>query len=973
MGMPTSLVKARDASFRAIWIPPLIAACLLAAVTPLHGYDPSAPATIVVTIIDQAGKPVEGATVEVRPSMPPAPVDASAKSGKDGKATLRVKASLERRGGVRLAAIADGCVEADAWLDLFPEGKFEQTLRLEPAGKTTILLCDPQGRPVAHQELEVRYYVPRQWQADTRWRLVTTGADGRAELVHGAMEGLSIEIRDAGPVKIETSDGRAKATLSPSQMRHVAANGRIEAKLLDKDDKPAAGWQVAVENPSNDGSYEMRFDKPLTLGADGRFVLDKCHRFIWAKAPQGHPLLFEVQPPEAGKSRDLVLREPPVRRMHRAQLVWEGGRPVSAFIEPSVFLRGRLGERDSRVPPPVWNAGTSTDAKGWVQVPLYYGQACLWSGGELPRALWAFPSRQKHEFRRMPQVFDPPPTDPKKITIITEGPDGKPVHGLHYSRRSAGCVVMNEPYCRGVSDARGSYVLVPKETKRLNLDAWPPDWAGIDANIELKTDGDETVTVKIPEGRKMLRRIGRVLDENGRPAEGVAVTALGEDRASASSITDHLGRFEFYVLGRAALSMQYKTSTAHYDVTSLADGTWLDADQAECTIRLGKRTSVTVLLPESAQPEAQLALVPVTGTPTPPDERPEHIWLHLDKQVPAAVAHVIQPGKYRLMPLYRIWPDNTDGIPRDLTGRAPELVSMDLEIKPGPNTLDLRKHKLTLPILPAGRCRVTVRQDGKAVAGAVISLSSTPAVPTDDLVQAVKNLTATSIKQRQEAQARLLEAGYAGLGTAIAHADLDDLEVAARCKELLNAVNLHPVQEERSEHEPPRYLRRLVMQVARDVSDSAGRSSLQIEAGRRYVVVARLPGKAIGLTSFVAVDGGEVTVDLKPSCTLTVQTPLSWLKEQQADQRVRLSIKGPKADEAAALMLALGMKVDSGTLQPTGCLLQDLDGRYVAEDLPRGLECHLQGMSYIYPLSSGSIKLDQNKSAQSTSLPDVKE
>ena len=45
----------------------------------------------------------------------------------------------------------------------------------------------------------------------------------------------------------------------------------------------------------------------------------------------------------------------------------------------------------------------------------------------------------------------------------------------------------------------------------------------------------------------------------------------------------------------------------------------------------------------------------------------------------------------------------------------------------------------------------------------------------------------------------------------------------------------------------------------------------------------------------------------------------------------------------------------------------------LAADLPRGLECRLQGMNYIYPLANTKVKLDVGKKVQTVELSNVKE
>jgi protocatechuate 3,4-dioxygenase beta subunit len=122
---------------------------------------------VVETVDSSTGKPIDGATVELRGA------DAIRETTKDGVATF----TQVPAGGYQLAAWAPGRAVTHEWIGV-GVGEEHETLRLEPGAPVSGRVVDPGGAPVARAR--VTYHGASNWsqQADARFDGVETSKDG---------------------------------------------------------------------------------------------------------------------------------------------------------------------------------------------------------------------------------------------------------------------------------------------------------------------------------------------------------------------------------------------------------------------------------------------------------------------------------------------------------------------------------------------------------------------------------------------------------------------------------------------------------------------------------------------------------------------------------------------------------------------------------------------------------------------------
>jgi hypothetical protein len=147
--------------------------------------------------------------------------------------------------------------------------------------------------------------------------------------------------------------------------------------------------------------------------------------------------------------------------------------------------------------------------------------------------------------------------------------------------------------------------------------------------------------------------------------------------------------------------------------------------------------------------------------------------------------------------------------------------------------------------------------------------------------------------------------------------------------------------------------------VARDLTDGNGQARFRATVGRRYVAVARDPGRLVGWQSFEANPPGRVRVAMRRARTLAVTlNPGTKFDTTQADPRtVFLQASDLPPGEQASLWLALGLCDSAYSARDCGTVPHDAGFTHVAEDLPVDLRYRVQVRHYNQVLAQRDIAL----------------
>lgn len=195
---------------------------------------PAAKVTVRVTTPD--GKPVDGATVELRG------VDDQHETTKVGLVTFAAVVP----GGYQLAAFAPGMAHVFQWLQV-GSGETLAALTLVPGAKVSGTVMDEQGKPVAGAR--VVYSGASDWmqQADDRRDAVVSGTDG--DFAFPALPAGSFRLVAThddlapGSSTLMTLDGKTERTGITITM---AAGAVIRGRVLDATKQPVASARVRV-------------------------------------------------------------------------------------------------------------------------------------------------------------------------------------------------------------------------------------------------------------------------------------------------------------------------------------------------------------------------------------------------------------------------------------------------------------------------------------------------------------------------------------------------------------------------------------------------------------------------------------------------------------------------------------------------------------------------------------------------------
>jgi len=220
-------------------------------------------AKLTVTIATSDGKPLDGATVDLRGA------DHQTQETKGGGTTVFTAVVP---GGYQVAAWAPGLAHATTWIQV---GAGEPTARLVlvQGAKVSGIVVDEHGKPIAGAR--VTYHGTSDWsqQADPRYDAIATGADGTFTI--DAMAAGTFRFAAAHPEYAPgssaqvTLDGKTEKTGITIQL---SAGAVVKGHVIDDAHKPVAGARVRIGVTAR---RRMVFEPPRQAysDAEGNFEL----------------------------------------------------------------------------------------------------------------------------------------------------------------------------------------------------------------------------------------------------------------------------------------------------------------------------------------------------------------------------------------------------------------------------------------------------------------------------------------------------------------------------------------------------------------------------------------------------------------------------------------------------------------------------------------------------------------------------
>jgi len=298
-------------------------------------------------VVDEAGEPLSGARVEIRPVVSsyeegirevegkgePAPA-AMAVSGADGRFALAAPTA----GMWAVIVRADGRVPLRRVSPLLEAVTLPDAAPVRDAG-FRVRVVDAQGRPLAGARVRAAAAVPQSDDPRSFWeplpRSAVTGADGEALLVRAARESLTVWAAAKGHAAVEAPETLDAAVTV--RLRGMAPR-QVEIREAGGEGSGAIGAIGAIVRDARSGLVLGR----LAPGATALSLADGAGSFVRIETPDGR----RVTLPAGGKS--IVLPAPAVRSGHIAGLFGAQRRPLGgAWIwphaEPALAVRSDAG------------------------------------------------------------------------------------------------------------------------------------------------------------------------------------------------------------------------------------------------------------------------------------------------------------------------------------------------------------------------------------------------------------------------------------------------------------------------------------------------------------------------------------------------------------------------------------------------------------------------------------------------------
>jgi len=518
---------------------------------------PAAPADGRVeargTVKDEQGLPVPGVEVLVLEGEEPAKDEKGARTGQDGRFSLR----LEPLGWVQVEARHPDFVAARGWVR--PGDTAGATLVLRHGARLTVSVRRPDGRPAEGAEARA-IAVSRQgvqgvwsWREERPVASGKTGPDGRAVLGNAPEGNLLV-----GVVHAEFAAARAEVEVhgrDPVEIEvTLGYGGTVSGRVLDPEGKPVAGARVRVEGDA---------ERSATTAADGTFVLRAVREgpaqviaeaegfgpgWFGERIGWGEPVPVPVSAAHPVEGVEIVL----------SRAGWVVGRVLDAEGAPAagVAVFGWATPVVGDLAP------TATDAEGRFRLgPLALrgpGQAWVWFESpthEVPRveALAVVPGEERDtgDLRASPLGV---------VRGVVKDADGTPV--------SAGSVEAEGEQHFTATSIRpdGTFELTGLRPGAVTLKAavdFPPAPSLRSVAVAITVaagEPTEGVELRVRPSRSIA---GRVVTPSGEPRVAVHVVALGRDPAGGGARHETLtgvdGAFTFdalpegeYAVGLAA-------------------------------------------------------------------------------------------------------------------------------------------------------------------------------------------------------------------------------------------------------------------------------------------------------------------------------------------------------------------------------------------------------------------------------------
>lgn len=212
---------------------------------------------VTVTVASTDGKPLDGATVELRG------VDRQELQTKAGTALFTSVVP----GGYQVAAWAPGLAHATTWINV-GAGDATARLVLQPGAEVAGIVVDDKGKPVANAR--VTYHGASDWsqQADPRYDAVASGADGTwkiAAMPAGTFRFAALHPDYApGTSPQVTLDGK---TSKNGVTITVPAGADVRGVVVDQNHQPVPSARVRV---GVSGKRRMLFEPPRQAFSDAK-------------------------------------------------------------------------------------------------------------------------------------------------------------------------------------------------------------------------------------------------------------------------------------------------------------------------------------------------------------------------------------------------------------------------------------------------------------------------------------------------------------------------------------------------------------------------------------------------------------------------------------------------------------------------------------------------------------------------------
>lgn len=893
---------------------------LVAAAAVTFAVDLDQPARVRVRVRDKHGRPVPGAIVTVSRGEVAWDERHASFPGKrhvpdaEGRVSLELRRPEEQprssacwRQSVRIEA--EGYSPGGRSLRPFPGAEFELNVVLERRRTTLIRVVGPGGEPVPYVGLTLS--VPAVGAEHPR-RLgrAFTDEKGKYVFAHVPLQhGFQVTVgRDASRwpfgARWRRSFGdvaEAVVALPADELPHAFPRRRLEGRLVGPDGGPARGWSVAqaVEYtgsawgvPMTPASMTDNYSVAglLRTGSRGEFVVASAGDRLCVVSPRGIPFMYQIAPESWPKgTRRIILRLPPLRRLHRGRLRHKDGTPVQGFTiaanrvrfgsrysvsvwEPSKRCCVRPGKARTLDGSPI--RGLATDAEGRYEIPAYVG---LQADYRLSDFRWNTPTPlDKGEEITVKPTRSNVPEKHKLVTLaLRDRPGGRVAEfkTVRYKGYRGEKWVVNS--AGHIEDARGKHLILDAGIDRLELEIEGAGWKRLEKTVAIPGDHDRTVEITMPESHRHRPLSGRVLDPDGRPVAGARVSLLGHRRFSKQlvslnlrRITDDEGRFAF----------EHAPDECQMYVGSASPEWWIDtlpgwtepihvtANRREVLVKLKRSGDVKALLPDNFTLSGHFVriygvLSLDSAKAKEGEAQGQSCSLYFDRATRTLLNSSVRPGTYRLasrLPASRY----------DLDG----IKGITIQVRGGEETvIDLRAGGRYPPReLPKVRTALLVEHEDQPVSGSLVRVfrRETPRWGGDE---------------------------------------------------------------------------RLV-QIAADLSADTGLVFLDALPGRPHLAVARVHGKLVGWKQFTVRQEGTVTIALLPARTLVVRLdgPEPVGEHRRYDGRgVSLRVIGLQADESAALLRALdltepGWPASAGIPESPGRMLRDRRGVFSAFDLPVG-------------------------------------